>query len=189
MPAVAAPVVASGTTVNAYSKNPSTIRHYRTTVPANGKPEIENFTYDPECRAFLRRKGKEVGSLRSDGYHQIYFRGRSCALAHQIVWELHHGPIPEGMWIDHIDGNRSDSRIENLRLATPTQNGQNKRKQFARKYQLPKNVHRHSTQGLYMGIVTSKGVRHQKCSKNIDELVEWVKMKKEELHGDFANHH
>lgn len=189
MPAIAATTVNSGVTLSAYSKNPNSLRHYRTTVAADGKPEIENFTYDPTCRAFLRRKGKEVGSLRSDGYHQIYFRGRSCALAHHIVWELHNGPVPEGMRIDHIDGNRSDSRIENLRLATADQNAQNKRKQFSRKYQLPKNIHHHSSLGMYMGIVTSNGVRHQKCSKSIDELVEWVRLKKEELHGEFANHH
>lgn len=37
------------------------------------------------------------------------------------------GDIPEGMVIDHINGNRLDNRLCNLRVATPTQNNQNHR--------------------------------------------------------------
>ena len=42
--------------------------------------------------------------------------------AHRIIWEMHYGPIPEGMHIDHRDGNPWNNRLENLRLATPSQN-------------------------------------------------------------------
>lgn len=35
-------------------------------------------------------------------------------LAHRIVWFMHHGSFPKGE-IDHINGKRSDNRIENLR--------------------------------------------------------------------------
>lgn len=38
---------------------------------------------------------------------------------------MHHGPIPEGMVIDHINGYPWDNRIENLRLASRAQNNAN----------------------------------------------------------------
>ncbi len=46
--------------------------------------------------------------------------------AHRIIWEMHHGPIPPKMEIDHINGIPNDNRLRNLRLATPSQNYANK---------------------------------------------------------------
>lgn len=47
---------------------------------------------------------------------------------HRHVWRKVKGPIPEGMTIDHINGNRSDNRICNLRLADASLQGHNKEK-------------------------------------------------------------
>lgn len=45
---------------------------------------------------------------------------------HRIVWETFNGEIPVGMEIDHIDTNRSNNALSNLRLATHRQNCNNK---------------------------------------------------------------
>ena len=45
--------------------------------------------------------------------------------AHRLIWIYHNGDIEDGLFIDHIDRNPLNNRIENLRLATPSQNKSN----------------------------------------------------------------
>ena len=72
--------------------------------------------------------GAEAGHriVERSGYKTVRLLGKAYKL-HRIVWVLHHGEIPEGMQIDHINGDAADSRIENLRLATASQNQENRR--------------------------------------------------------------
>jgi hypothetical protein len=44
---------------------------------------------------------------------------------HRLIWEHVHGAIPDGMQVDHINGDSSDNRIANLRLTTPKENTEN----------------------------------------------------------------
>lgn len=56
------------------------------------------------------------GTLRNG-----YLRWNSLSI-HRLVWEAFNGPISENMVIDHIDGNRSNNRLENLRLVSQSDN-------------------------------------------------------------------
>ena len=47
---------------------------------------------------------------------------RQFQLVHRIIYQLVHGPIPEGMEIDHINGVKDDNRPENLRAVTHQRN-------------------------------------------------------------------
>lgn len=71
-----------------------------------------------------RKKGDLAGSIYSNGYRRIYFKGVRCP-AHRVAWMLFYGYWPDAE-IDHINGIRDDNRIENLRIATKSQNQQNK---------------------------------------------------------------
>jgi len=64
-------------------------------------------------------KGNEAGSTLKNGYRHIYFNGK-WIYTHRLVFLMHHGYLPERL--DHVNGNPSDNRIENLRPATQSQN-------------------------------------------------------------------
>ena len=59
------------------------------------------------------------------GYRKIYILGIPI-LAHRAVWAYHYGEWPKGQ-IDHINGVRSDNRLQNLRDVTQRENGRNQR--------------------------------------------------------------
>lgn len=61
-----------------------------------------------------------------NGYCYITIQGRTRSV-HQCVWELHNGPVPKGMQIDHINRDKTDNRIENLRVVSPRDNQLNRK--------------------------------------------------------------
>lgn len=82
----------------------------------------------PEMLDHWNRKyaGKRAGSSNSDGYEVIRVGGNQFR-TNRLVWELLHGPIPNGMQIDHVNGDRRDNRAANLRAVTITENNRNMR--------------------------------------------------------------
>ena len=65
------------------------------------------------------------GTLSAAGYGSMYVPalGRSES-THRVAYELHVGPIPQGMVLDHVCMNRRCVNVEHLRLATRAQNSQ-----------------------------------------------------------------
>lgn len=63
--------------------------------------------------------GKEAGSIHKTGYRVVTWMGK-IHKAHRLIFLMVHGYLPKE--IDHINGNRQDNRIENLREATRSQN-------------------------------------------------------------------
>jgi hypothetical protein len=87
-----------------------------------------------------KRMGEVAGSPHNMGYRQITIC-RKKYLIHRLVWLYHYGNIPDQL--DHINGKRSDNRIENLRECTYSQNHGNKR------------INRNNTTG-YKGVFLDK---------------------------------
>lgn len=95
--------------------------------------------YDEETGIFTRIKevcgkreyiGKVAGTLNKRGYFQIHIDYKIYT-NHRLAWLYMNGEFPKkGIHIDHIDRNKTNNSYKNLRLASPTQNLQNK--EFAR---------------------------------------------------------
>ena len=47
-------------------------------------------------------------------------------MVHRLIWVMHYGQIPPDLYVDHIDRDKKNNRIENLRLVTHAQNQRNK---------------------------------------------------------------
>lgn len=87
----------------------------------------ELFIYEPDTgnlvwlvtKSSKAPRGSVAGSAGSKGHIYIQVDYTMYA-AHQIVYLLHHGFIPDE--IDHIDQDKTNNRIENLRACTSSQN-------------------------------------------------------------------
>lgn len=71
------------------------------------------------------KAGDIAGAVHCNGYIRIQVSGKNI-LAHRLAWFFTCGAFP-AMQIDHINGDKRDNRIENLRDVTPLVNSQNMR--------------------------------------------------------------
>ena len=67
--------------------------------------------------------GAQAGSNHNAGYRSVKIDKKNY-LVHRIVYTLYHGSCPP--FIDHINRDRSDNRIKNLRASTPMENQWNR---------------------------------------------------------------
>lgn len=92
--------------------------------------ELDRLAYDADTGDFYWRfsrggvcKGDRAGSHGSEGYTQIQIGGK-IYYAHRLAWRIAYGHWPARQ-IDHVNGDRADNRLVNLREATGAQNCQN----------------------------------------------------------------
>ena len=152
----------------------------------------ELFTYDKETgklywKAARQRikVGDEVGSDNGSGYLKTKVNNKTYRL-HRLVFLMHKGYLPK--ILDHINGDRKDNRIENLRPVSLAQNAQNAKL----------NSKNNSGYKGVFWVKSSKKWRGQvKCNgetiylgeyNDIEEADRVVRAAREELHGNFANH-
>jgi hypothetical protein len=141
--------------------------------------------YWKEDRGSQKCKGKMAGTQDHRGYLRVRVRelGGSM-LVHRIIFAMHHGYLPAE--VDHIDGDKSNNRIENLREVTRSQNQMNKGRNGQNKSGC-KNVYFYRNKWGVKLVVNKKslfiGVFE---SLELADLV--AHSAREKYHGDYANH-
>tara|TARA_R110000822_G_C15061737_1_gene467551 strand:- start:83 stop:625 length:543 start_codon:yes stop_codon:yes gene_type:complete len=103
---------------------------------------LDNLEYIPETGNLVWVKSVsarvavgDVAGTYVSGYRRIKRKKRGKSLnyrAHRVVWFFHYGWVPP--MLDHINGDRSDNRIENLRVTTPSLNIRNQKPRGSSKY-------------------------------------------------------
>ena len=143
-----------------------------------------NELYEYDDGLLLNKKTRHIYcNLDRDGYLRVRKDGKEYR-AHRLIWEMHNGPISIDMLIDHIDGDRLNNRIENLRLATRQQNNANS---LGSRHgsELPKGIVRVSSK--YRARLTYKGKTYSIGTyTTIEEAKEAYDTKNAELNGEFA---
>ena len=167
----------------------------RNEIPNNIGEYIE---YDETSSTFLRWKkksairvsiGDEAGNLdKNQSYYRTHFNNIRYS-NHRIVYFLNHGYCPD--CIDHIDMNKQNNNINNLREATLSNNQQNR------------TINKNNTTGV-KGLSISKNKywhlqikknsklvfleRYKLTEKTKEECRIILENKRKELHGQFSNH-
>lgn len=90
--------------------------------------QISKLVLYQDGRLIYSKTGRTCDNAIQRGYRKVSIAWKPKNLqarAHRVIWFMFHGAIPEGMLVDHINGDRSDNRIENLRLVDHADNSQN----------------------------------------------------------------
>jgi len=129
--------------------------------------------------------GKVAGTINGLGYRQIRLNGTTY-LAHRLIYLYHHGYLPEQ--VDHIDGNRSNNLIENLRGCTDSENKRNAKRPSTNKSGI-KGVFWCNTLNRWYARVWANGKFVVNSTFDDIELAELVAVEgREKYHGEFHNH-
>lgn len=152
------------------------------------KRQPTDFPHDNFRNTWNRRcAGKIPGFIAVNGYRYIDLLGKRF-LAHRLAWFITYNEWPKED-VDHINNDRNDNRLSNLRLASRYQNLQNAKirsnntsgykgvswRKDTRKWDV--RIREHGGKYRYFGSFDTKEAAAEVC-----------RVKREELHAKFANH-
>lgn len=131
--------------------------------------------------------GQPAGTSDSRGYKVVQFEGKLHKV-HNLIYMYHYGNIAQDLVIDHIDGNPTNNRIENLRAVTLGQNLCNRKKPKHNKSGI-KGVCYHKKSGKWaVGITYNKKKYHGGLFDTLQEAEIRIKALREEIHGEYTRH-
>lgn len=86
--------------------------------PSGLRMKTANLARNPKV---IRRAGDVAGYINQAGYWEVGV-SQTYLKVHRVVWILLHGSIPEGIKVDHKDGNTQNNRPDNLQLLSNAAN-------------------------------------------------------------------
>ena len=92
-------------------------------------PVFSNYASNKNGKVINIKTGRIIKMVNNNGYLRFTICNKKLEKQknysqHRFVYEVFRGPIPRFFEIDHRNSIRSDNRIKNLQLLTPTQNRQ-----------------------------------------------------------------
>jgi len=127
---------------------------------------------------------KPIGNLTTGGYRTVGWKYKKWAV-HRLVFLIVHGYLPPD--VDHINGNRDDNRVENLRAASRSDNLKNARKRCDNTSGV-KGVHWDSQRGKWKAEIKVNGKKlFLGFADNPQDLTPVVCAARKQHHGAFAN--
>lgn len=152
----------------------------------------EILNYNPETGDFYWKispkydvkVGDKAGN-EHNGYQRVTIFGKKY-LTHRLAWLYVYGEFPKGD-LDHIDNDRGNCRINNLRIANKATNGFNRKKQINNKS---------GVKGVYWSTAAKKwavkiGINNKKIYLGVWDDLEFAELVAQEArakyHGEYAN--
>jgi len=124
-------------------------------------------------------------SNNSTGYVHIKWNGRMY-LAHRLIFAFHHSILPDE--VDHINGEKTDNRVENLRAASKSLNQHNAKRRVSNRSGV-KGVSWSERDKRWVATINrDKKIVFQKYFRNLNDAELAVQQARKHLHGDFARH-
>lgn len=160
------------------------------------KPELsaerlkELFTYKDgklisNMKVKSRNVGDVLGTVGAKGYLTVRVDGVSYLL-HRVVYAMHHEVLPE--FLDHIDGNILNNRIENLRPADARENQWNQ-KLNSRNTSGVKGVYFDKSRNKWNArLKVAKRVCNIGYFEKIDDAAQAIALFREKQHKEYARH-
>ncbi len=144
-------------------------------------------SYDPDTGVFVWKvalsnrgpTGSIAGFKNVGGYRVIGIYGREY-YAHRLAWFMSHGRWPASQ-IDHINGDRADNRLENLREASNRENGLNRKRLRRDNKTGATGVHFDRSRGQWLVTVGYKFIGRY---KTLDDAVSARKERAEAVFGN-----
>ena len=149
------------------------------------------FTYDNGVlrwqivQGYRAAVGSAAGGKGKEGYVKIKWKGKMYQ-AHRLIFAYHHSWLPDE--VDHINGNRADNRIENLRAATKNLNQHNAQRRSDNKSGV-KGVHWCERDERWIAIIRHDNkVAFRGYYRDLSAAKIAVQEARKHLHGSFARH-
>jgi len=146
---------------------------------------FDNYKFDLELHKVLNiKKNKYLTNVLNQGYYRVCIQKKTVFI-HKLVYQSHN-PTEDltGFQIDHIDGNKSNNKIENLRKCSASDNCSNRKTRINNKLGIK---YIYEERNRYRFLLRKNKIIYTKYFKNLEDAIEYRDIKVKEINGEFAN--
>jgi len=159
-------------------------------VPIKNYEELYSFDLNSnQVYSHYKKKYLKL-HIGKEGYYKLGLYKNSKVKdfkLHRLVYEAYKGEIPTGYCIDHIDRNRQNNHINNLRLATYSENTCNMKTPKSNKSTGYKNINLTKFNNYNVKINKNYKRVYDKTFKNLEEAITNRDIQLKLIHGEFYN--